>query len=171
MSRLAILAVMIATLCGSTLCQQSAVFDSYYEGNRYDFWLTHERLLSTPAWLEDEPNPPLSPRTAESAALSYLTTLFDNASDWRLEEIKLVPLSERWAYVVVFTPPPPLNCYDCMVTPFNVVVTMDGKRRPPWYRAGSPQHPRVNEWNGDVTPTTVGYLSFLSIQRGIRASV
>ena len=142
-SRIAILAVMIATLCGSTLCQQSAVFDSYYEGNRYDFWLTHEQLLSTPAWLEDGPNPPLSPRTAESAALSYLKTLFDNASDWRLEEIKLVPVSERWVYVIVFIPPPPPNCYDCMVTPFNVVVTMDGIAVPALVSRWKSQHPRV----------------------------
>lgn len=126
MTRIAALALMIGTLCGTTMSQQVAEFSSYYSGNRYDFRLTHTRLLNTPAWLEDEPNPPLSPRTAQSAALSYLRTLFDDASAWRLDEIKLVPLSERWVYVVSFTPPPPPNCGDCLTSPFGIVVTMDG---------------------------------------------
>jgi hypothetical protein len=112
------LALMIGALCGTAMAQQAAEFSSYYSGNRYDFRLAHKQLLNTPAWLEDEPNPPLSPRTAHSAALSYLRTLFDDASAWRLEEIKLVPLSERWVYVVTFSPPSPPNCYDCLVSPF-----------------------------------------------------
>ena len=106
--------------------QQVAEFSSYYSSNRYDFRLTHEQLLKTPPWLEEEPNPPLSPRTAQSAALSYLRTLFDDTDAWRLEAIKLVPLSERWVYVVSFTPPPPPNVADYFATPFSVVVTMDG---------------------------------------------
>jgi hypothetical protein len=117
---------MIGTLCGTTMSQQVAEFSSYYSGKRYDFRLTHKQLLNTPAWLEEELNPPLSPRTAHSAALSYLRTLFDDADEWRLEEIKLVPLRERWVYVVSFTPPPPPNVGDYMSTPFGVVVTMDG---------------------------------------------
>jgi hypothetical protein len=125
-TRIAALALMIGALWGTAMSQQAAEFSSYYSGNRYDFRLTHKQLLNTPAWLEDEPNPPLSPRTAQSAALSYLKTLFDNADAWRLEEIKLVPLSERWVYVVSFTPPPPPNVADYTATPFSIVVTMDG---------------------------------------------
>jgi len=59
------LALVVGTLCGTALSQYSAEFSSYYSGNRYDFRLTREQLLNTPAWLEDEPNPPLSPRTAK----------------------------------------------------------------------------------------------------------
>lgn len=88
---------MVGALCATAMSQQAAEFSSYYSGNRYDFRLTHQQLLNTPAWLEDEPNPPLSPRTAQSAALSYLRTLVDNATAWRLEEIKLVPVPERWS--------------------------------------------------------------------------
>jgi hypothetical protein len=124
--RIATLVLMIGSLCGSALCQYSAEFSSYYSGNRYDFRLTHEQLANTPAWLEDDPNPPLSPRTAKNAALTYLRTLFDNASTWRVHEIKLVPLTERWVYLVSFTPPLPRDCQDCLTTPFSVVVTMDG---------------------------------------------
>jgi hypothetical protein len=117
---------MIGTLCGAMMAQQGAEFSSYYSANRYDFRLTRQQLLNTPAWPEDEPNPPLSPRTAQSAALSYLRTLFDNANAWRLEEIKLVPLGERWVYVVSFTSPPPSNVWDYLATPFSIIVTMDG---------------------------------------------
>ena len=126
MNLIAVLVLVVGSLCGSGLCQYSAEFSSYYSGNRYDFRLTREQLSNTPAWLEDESNPPLSPRTAKDAALSYLKTLFDNASAWRVNEIKLVPLSERWVYVVSFTPPLPRDCQDCMTTSFSVVVTMDG---------------------------------------------
>jgi len=117
---------MLGALCGIAMSQQAAEFSSYYSGNRYDFRLSHKQLLNTPAWLDDEPNPPLSPRTAQNAALSYLKTLFDNASAWRLEEIKLVALTERWVYVVSFTPPTPPTCADCLTRPFGIVVTMDG---------------------------------------------
>lgn len=125
MTRITALALMIGAVCSNAMSQQAAEFSSYYSGNRYDFRLTHKQLLNTPAWLEDEPNPPLSPRTAQSAALSYLRTLFDNATAWRLEEIKLIPVTERWVYVVSYTPPP-RDCQDCMATPFSIVVTMDG---------------------------------------------
>jgi len=124
-TRIAALALMIGILSGPAMSQQVADFSSYYSGNRYDFCLTHKQLLNTPAWLDDETNPPLSARIAQTAALSYLRTLFDDATEWRLEEIKLVPLVERWLYVVSFTPPP-RNCQDCMTTPFSIIVTMDG---------------------------------------------
>lgn len=126
MTRIEALVLMIGTLCGTTICQQAAEFSSYYSGNRYDFRLTQKQLMSTPSWLNDEPNPPLSPRTAQNAALRYLRTLFHDASEWKLEEIKLVPLNERWVYLLSLTPPSPPNCYDCLVSPFGIVVTMDG---------------------------------------------
>ena len=126
MTRIAALAFMMSAFCGISVSQQVAEFSSYYSGNRYDFRLTHKQLLSTPTWLEDEPNPPVSPRTAQSAALGYLRTLFYNATEWRLQEIKLVPLTERWVYLVSFTPPPPPHTADYMSTPFSIVVTMDG---------------------------------------------
>jgi hypothetical protein len=133
--QIAMLALVVGSLCGSALCQYAAEFSSYYSGNRYDFRLTWEQLSNTPAWLEDEPNPPLSLRAAKNAALTYLKTLFDNASAWRVtasatrlprlydyafqrrcdhgrqrNEIKLVPQSERWVYVVSFTETPNTLC-------------------------------------------------------------
>ena len=139
------LSLVVGSLCGSALCQYSAEFSSYYSGNRYDFRLTREQLSNTPAWLEEEPNPPVSPRSAQNAAVSYLGTLFDNASTWRIEEIKLVPLSERWVYVVSFTPPLPPNCQNCMSTPFSIVVTMDGNTITAVVSRWKPTTPSVNE--------------------------
>jgi hypothetical protein len=144
-TRIAALALMIGALCGTALSQQAAEFSSYYSGNRYDFRLTHNQLLNTPAWLEDEPNPPLFPRMAQSAAMNYLGTLFDNATAWRLNEIKLVPLIERWVYVVSFTPPPPPNVADYMSTPFSIVVTMDGKAITAVVSRWAPPTPSVSE--------------------------
>ena len=126
MKQIAMLALAVGSLCGSVLCQSEAEFTGYYSGKRYDFRLTHEQLVNTPMWLEDEPNPPLSPREAENAALTYMRALFDNVSAWRVNEIKLVPLGERWIYVVSFTPPLPRDCRDCLTMPFSVVATMDG---------------------------------------------
>jgi hypothetical protein len=143
--RIATLLLMVGSLCGSALSQYSAEFSSYYSGKRYDFRLTREQVANTPAWLEDEPNPPLSPGTAKNAALTYLRTLFDSASTWRVHEIKLVPLTERWIYVVSFTPPLPRDCGDCLTTPFSVVVTMDGNAIPAVVSRSKPPHPRVNE--------------------------
>ena len=114
--QIAMLALVVGSLCGSAWCQYAAEFSSYYSGNRYDFRLTREQLSNAPAWLEYEPNPPLSPRAAKNAALTYLRTLFD-ASAWRVNEIKLVPQSERWVYAVSFTPPLPRGCRDFMTTP------------------------------------------------------
>ena len=145
MTRIAALALMIGALCGTALSQLAAEFSSYFSGNRYDFRLTHKQLLNTPAWLEDELNPPLSPRMAQSAALNYLRTLFDNATAWRLEEIKLVPLIERWVYVVSFTPPPPPNTADHMSTPFGIVVTMDGNAVTAVVSRWKPPIPSVSE--------------------------
>ena len=145
MRRIATLVLMVGSLCGSALCQFSAEFSSYDSGNRYDFRLTQEQLANTPAWLEDDPSPPLSPRTAKNAALTYLRTLFDNASTWRVHEIKLVPLTERWVYLVSFTPPLPRDCQDCLTTPFSVVVTMDGNAITAVVSPWKPPTPSVDE--------------------------
>ena len=143
--QIAMLALLVGTLCGSALSQYSAEFSSYYSGNRYDFRLTREQLLNTPAWLEDESNPPLSPRTAKNAALTYLRTLFDNSSAWSVNEIKLVPLSERWVYVISFTPLLPRGCTDCGSSPFSIVVTMDGNAIAAVTSRWEPATPSVNE--------------------------
>jgi hypothetical protein len=139
------LALIVLSVCSTALCQYSAEFSSYYSGNRYDFRVTREQISSSPAWLEDEPNPPLCPRDAKFAALNYLRTLFNDSSAWRVNEIKLVPVSERWVYVVSFTPPLPRDCQDCLTTPFSIVVTMDGNVASAVVSRWKPATPAANE--------------------------
>ena len=126
MKQIVMLAVMIASLSGNALCQYVAEFNSYYSGKRYDFRITRERLLITPPWLDGEPDPPLSARSAKDIAAVYLSDLFKNASAWRAGEIALYPVAERWVYLISFDPPLPPGCRDCMSTPFKIVVLMDG---------------------------------------------
>jgi len=135
---LATFTLMLLGLCGNAL-SQAAEFSSYYSGNRYDFRLTHDQLLNTPVWLENAKTNRIHlfrHALPGSAAVSYLRTLFDDANSWRVNEIKLVPLNERWVYVVSFVAPMSRFCADCLTTPFGVVVTMDGNAVP---AAVSPQ--------------------------------
>ena len=96
---------MVGSLCGSALCQYSAQFSSYHSGNRYDFLITPERLSNTPAWIKGQPNPPLAARRAKDIAAGYLGKLFDDANEWSLREIALVPVRDRWVYLIEFTEP------------------------------------------------------------------
>jgi hypothetical protein len=126
MKQTVMLVVIVASLSGNALCQYVAEFNSYYSGKRYDFRITRERLLSTPPWLDGEPDPPLSARSAKDIAAVYLSHLFKNASEWSVREIALRRVAERWVYLISFDPPLPPGCSDCLSTPFRIVVLMDG---------------------------------------------
>src|ERR1700746_1000696 len=126
MNRIVMLVVIVAGLSGSAFCQYAAEFNSYHSGKRYDFRITRQQLLSSPPWLDGEPDPPLPARNAEDTAAAYLSQLFKNASDWNVSEIALSRVAERWVYLVSFDPPQPAGCMDCMSTPSKIVVLMDG---------------------------------------------
>jgi len=126
MSRIVILAVILGGLCWNAVCQNSAEFNSYYSGKRYDFRITQESLLATPPWLDSEPDPPLSARSAREIAAVYLSHLFKNASEWNVREIALHRIGERWVYLVSFDPPSPPGVNEWMSSPFRIVVLMDG---------------------------------------------
>ena len=126
MNRIVILAVILAGLSWSAVGQNAAEFNSYYSGKRYDFRITQERLLASPPWLDSEPDPPLSARSAKEIAGVYLTHLFKNASEWNVSEIALHRTGERWVYLVSFDPPPPPGVSEWMSSPFRIVVLMDG---------------------------------------------
>ena len=132
---LATLLLIIAGMCGTATCQ-SAAFSSYHGGNRYYFDLTHDQLEKTPAWHDDDPNPPLSVRQARLVGTEYLKQLFADAEKWTIDEITLHPIGDRWVYLISFAEPPPPDCRDCMTFPFRVVVTMEGVAVPasvsPW---------------------------------------
>jgi hypothetical protein len=103
-SRIATLALIVVCFCGTALCQYSAEFSSYYSAKRYDFRITPDQLTSTRVWLDAEPNPPLSARSATDIAAVYLSDLFSDCSTWRVGEIALHPVAERWVYLIFFNP-------------------------------------------------------------------
>ena len=135
-SKLLAIFLIVSALCGTAVCQQVAEFSSYHGGNRYDFRLTHEELAKTPAWNNDDENPPLSVRQAKVVGAESLKHLFADAEEWRMNEITLHPIADRWVYTISFTEPPPPGCKDCLAFPFVVVVRMDGVAVPatvsPW---------------------------------------
>ena len=122
----AALPMILCVLCGTAVCQYAAEFSSYHNGKRYDFRLTQEQLAETPAWQNDEPNPPLSVRQAQMVGVESLKKLFDDGDKWRLNDIGLVPVADRWVYLIAFEEPPLPGCLDCLSFPFKIVVRMDG---------------------------------------------
>jgi len=124
--RIALLIFIVCGMYGTGMCQYAAVFSSYHGNKRYDFPITREQLAKTPAWLEDQPNPPLPPRRAVIVAFAYLGTLFADAGEWRLGTIALIPVRDRWVYSIEFTEPRRSGCADCFSSPFRVLVMMDG---------------------------------------------
>lgn len=141
MQRTAMLLLLIGGVCGTALCQYSAEFSSYHLDKRYDFRITTEQLSNTPAWLEGEPGPPLSPGPAREIARENLHKFFEDADQWRVSEITLVPVAQRWVYLVGFTEPPPKNSLSHLSSPFKIVVMMDGVVVPATESSWKPQTP------------------------------
>ena len=54
MRQIAALVLILCGLCGSGMCQYSAVFSSYHGDKRFDFRITPEQLAKTPAWLGNQ---------------------------------------------------------------------------------------------------------------------
>ena len=139
MRRMTTLVLAVLTLCGNGLCQwDSAVFSSYHSGKRYDFSITAEQLAKTPPWAEGEPNPPLSPGRAKEIARDYLSTLFEDASEWHLSEVALRPVAQRWVYLVEFSEPMPQGAFEHLSSPFKLVVLMDAVAVPATISAWKP---------------------------------
>ena len=131
MRQIALLIFIVCSIYGTGLCQYAAVFSSYHGNKRYDFRITREQLAKSPAWLEDQPNPPLPPRRAVIVAFAHLGTLFADAGEWRRGTIALIPVGDRWVYSIEFTEPPRSGCADCFSSSFRVIVMMDGTAVPP----------------------------------------
>lgn len=112
------------------VCQVVAKFHSERAGVHYTTYLTVDQLASTPEWRDEDPNPLLDVRQAMTAASAGLKQLFDNADEWKLDLVTLIPMRDRWIYVVSFVAPLPPECKDCLSFPFILVVTMDGKALP-----------------------------------------
>jgi hypothetical protein len=136
----AALVAVVCGLCSTAACQYAAVFSSYHAGKRYDFRLTHEQISKTPRWSDDAPNPPLSLKDAKSIGGASLKKIVGDAGKWRFDSISVVPVADRWVFLIAFEELLPPGCVDCFGSPFKVVVTMDGL----------PVVPDISTWEGTV---------------------
>lgn len=119
--------LLLCGLCVVCAAQSPASFFSYHDGKRFEFEVTSEQLANSPPWVEGQDNPPLPPRRAFEVASAYLRKLMPDAEKWQRRELRLVPVREKWVYVVEFTEPPPGNMAEHLSAPFGVVVLMSGE--------------------------------------------
>src|SRR5438128_10198052 len=85
--------------------QVQTTFTVEYAGKKYEFHVSDQDLQKTPAWPANQENPPLSPRRAIDIASKSLAALLPNGKDWRLQEVTLRPLDNRWVYLIGFLEP------------------------------------------------------------------
>jgi hypothetical protein len=107
--------------------QGETTFTVEYNSTRYEYHITDQDLQATPAWPAGEDNPPLSARTAIDIATKQLATLLPDGKDWRLYEVTLRPIADRWVYLVQFLEPLRGNGGGQQLSSgFEVVVLMNG---------------------------------------------
>ncbi len=114
----------IATLLAA---QVETTFTVEYAGKKYEFHISDQELQRTPAWAANQENPPLSARRAIDAAAKELAMLLPNGKDWRLSEVTLRQIEDRWVYLVTFLEP--LRGDDAarqLSSGFQIVVLMNG---------------------------------------------
>src|SRR5262245_5045785 len=87
------------------MAQVETTFTVEYGGKKYEFHITDQDLQRTPAWPAGQENPPLSPRRAVEIASKQLATILPGGKDWRLYEVTLRPIENRWIYLVEFLEP------------------------------------------------------------------
>ncbi len=103
-------------------------FTVEYGGKRYVSLVTGQDLQSTPVWPPGQENPPLPPRRAIEAASRYLVMLLPDGRDWRLYQVTLKPIGDRWIYLVEFLEPIAPDAAGRQASSgFSVVVLMNGR--------------------------------------------
>ena len=106
--------------------QVETTFTVQYGGKTYDFRITDADLQKTPAWAATQENPPLSARRAIDIASKQLAALLPNAKDWKLQDVRLQAIDNRWVYLVGFVEPLRPNVADQVTRGFQIVVLMSG---------------------------------------------
>ena len=87
------------------LAQVETTFTVEYGGKKYEFRISDQELQRTPAWPANQENPPLAARRAIDSASKELAALLPNGKDWRLYEVTLRQIENRWVYLVTFLEP------------------------------------------------------------------
>jgi hypothetical protein len=107
--------------------QAETTFTVEYGGKKYEFRIPDQDLQKTPAWPPAQENPPLSARRAIEIATSQLAALLPNGRDWRLYDVTLRPIENRWIYLVSFLEPLRGDGAGQQVSKgFQIVVLMNG---------------------------------------------
>jgi len=109
------------------LAQVETTFTVEYNGKKYEYHISEQELQRTPAWAPNQENPPLSARRAIDSASKQLAMLLPNGKDWRLYEVTLRQIENRWVYLVTFLEPLRADAAGQQLSSgFQVVVLMDG---------------------------------------------
>ena len=107
--------------------QGETTFTVEYNSTRYEYHITDQDLQATPAWPAGQDNPPLSARSAIDIASKELAELLPDGKDWRLYEVTLRPIEDRWVYLVQFLEPLRSNAGGQQLSSgFEIVVLMNG---------------------------------------------
>jgi hypothetical protein len=107
--------------------QGETTFTVEYNSTTYVYHITDQDLQATPAWPADQDHPPLSARRAIDIASKQLAELLPNGKDWRLYEVTLRPIEDRWVYLVEFLEPLRGNGGGQQLSSgFEIVVLMNG---------------------------------------------
>jgi len=107
--------------------QLETTFTVEYAGKKYEFHISDQDFQKTPAWAPGQENPPLSVRRAIDIATRQITTILPNGKDWRLYEVTLRPIENRWVYLVQFLEPLRGAADRQLSAGFQVVVLMSGQ--------------------------------------------
>jgi hypothetical protein len=106
--------------------QVETTFTVEYNGSKYEFHISDQDLQATPTWLPNQDNPPLSARRAIDIATNQLVSLLPDGKDWRLYEVTLRPIDNRWVYLVQFLEPLRSAGGQQLSSGFEIVVLMNG---------------------------------------------
>jgi hypothetical protein len=97
--------LILLVITALSAAQAETTFTIEYGGKKYEFHVSERELQATPSWAPDQETPPLSPRRAIELARNQLGTLMPNATDWRLYDVTLRPVDDRWIYLITFMEP------------------------------------------------------------------
>lgn len=99
------LAGIIAVTAWATHARAGSEFYSYYDGKRYQFTITDERLARCPKWdLDQQENPPYPAAKALAQAKQFIAGVpTSEKTFWTLEDLSLVDLGDDWAWRARFS--------------------------------------------------------------------
>jgi hypothetical protein len=100
MARLMAVAALLAFLNGTSHAQTT--YFSYTSGKQYVVEVSREALEKSPAWKDDDENPPLSARRAIRLANAMKGSLVKDSDDykWQFETAALTSDSGKWYWVI-----------------------------------------------------------------------